>query len=58
MNDSSLVEVVDCRYDLSHELSCFIFVEFVLLVDILHQFSTYGLGIDKPHQACIMQDKI
>ena len=51
MNDSSLVKVVNSRHDLSHELSRFVFVKFLLLVDILHQFSTYALGIEKKSQS-------
>ena len=47
MNDSSLMKVVNSRHDLSHELSRFVFVKFLLLVDMLHQFSTYALGIEK-----------
>ena len=56
MNDSSLMKVVNSRHDLSHELSRFVFVKFLLLVDMLHQFSTYALGIEKKvNQACIME---
>ena len=40
MNDPSLVEVVYSRHNLLHELMSFIFVKPLLLVDVIHQFSS------------------
>lgn len=40
MNNPSLVKMVYCRHDLSHELSCLILIKLLFLVDIPHQLST------------------